>query len=54
MHMVWPGIEYSPANSSTGSFGSYSPQTPTSNFFSNGIKNENDVRLFLIPLRHNY
>lgn len=39
--VMWP--EYSPANSST-STGSYSPQTPTSNFFPSGFKNEADVR----------
>uniref|UniRef100_A0AC34PV51 BZIP domain-containing protein n=1 Tax=Panagrolaimus sp. JU765 TaxID=591449 RepID=A0AC34PV51_9BILA len=37
---MWP--EYSPTNSST-STGSYSPQTPTSNFFPSGFKNEADV-----------
>lgn len=39
--VMWP--EYSPTNSST-STGSYSPQTPTSNFFPSGFKNEADVR----------
>jgi len=43
--MVWPGFDYSPTHSST-SAGSYSPQTPTSNFFPSGIKNEAELSKF--------